>query len=198
MLELIIGAAIVISGAAAGVMALRRRRARGRAGDDGEAPRLLTSGPDYDGDGVEDVERPLWMCKAEDVIIVDGRDWLVDRAVQLAEGSRRWTEAVLSDGSDEAWLCCPCRDEPFVSWGRPRGEGPLDPPSSQVEVQGRIYSLDRRGRAVADPGGAEVRFWDYTRPGARRVWHRQEGEEAPRTYVGEQVPRHHVSMLPGS
>ncbi len=200
-MELLIGAAILVSISSAAILAIKRRKARrqGRAGAHGpdENRNLLMLGPDLDSDGLEDPERPLHRCQPGDVIIHDGRDWLVDRVYRLAEGSRRWAECLLMDGDDQAWMLAPDDEEPFLGWAYPMPGAPLDPPSSQVEVQGRVYSLARRGRAVMEPNEGELRFWDYKRPGTARIWHRQEGNEAS-TYLGQRIPRHMITMLPGS
>lgn len=204
MLELLIGGAILISGISL-VNALRtqRRKAR-RAKVEAEqlashrAPDLLEQGGyDMDSDGQEDPERPLDRCRPGDVILHDGHDWLVDAVDRLSDGNMGWIECRLSDGNAAAWLRVPIGDDTFAGWGVPVDSAHLNPPSDQVDMQGKIYTLDRRGRAVRAGDQAEIKFWDYTRPGSSRLWHRVEGDEA-RTYLGERVPMHQISMLPGS
>ena len=196
MISLLLGAAILISISSTAVFVHRKRKARRRRADD---PVALLPETAQGAAPPEELERPLHRCRPEDVIMCEGQDWMVEEVIHLAEGARKWVEVRLSDGADLAWLMVPEREDPFVGFGRPVELAAMASPGRQVEAQGMIFSMDRQGSAVVEQGPEQLRFWDYERAGAARLWHRQpEGDGGARSVLGERLPRHQIALLPGS
>ena len=193
---LVLGAALVFSISSTAVYIHRKRRKRRLEDADPAPPLLLTDGG---GPGPEEVERPLHRCRPEDIVMCEGQDWLVEEVFRLSEGARAWVECRLADGSEQAWLVVSERDDAFVGFGRSLELPAMDSPGRQVEARGEIFSMDRQGTALLGQGPEQVRFWDYQRPGSARLWHRQgEAPGSTRSFMGERLPGHQVTFLPGS
>jgi len=194
VISFLLGAAILISITSTAVVIHRKRKRRRAELESGKEVAML---PPAVEDSSDPLERPIERCRPEDIVMLDGRDWLVEEVWKLAEGARTWRECRLSDGADEAWLLCPEREEPFLGFGRPLDLAGMEPPGQQVEADGKIFTMDREGAALMDGGPQQVRFWDFQHPGAARLWHRK-GLGGGRTYLGQRVPRHQITFLPGS
>jgi hypothetical protein len=196
MITLLLGAALLLSISTTAVYVHRKRKARRRQADD---PMALLPEMAQGADPPEELERPLHRCRPEDVILCEGQDWMVEEVIHLSEGAREWVECRLSDGSDQAWLVVPEREEPGVGFGRPVELPAMASPGRPVEAQSMIFSMDRQGSAVVEQGPEQIRFWDYERAGAARLWHRvPEGDGPARSVLGERLPRHQITLLPGS
>ncbi len=196
-MELLIPA-LILSGCAAVVGGLRLARAwRGRGGRPAEPAVALAAA----GRGVED-PRP------QDVVILDGQDYLVSGVARLADGRQAWCECLLQDGLRSRWLLVPAGDPGWLTAGQPAQAAALaERPTELLEVGGEIYRLHRRGvaevqQAEGDLGGRyqghRVEYWDYRRPGAGRLWVRREAGAAALTVAGQRLRRHLLGFLPGS
>jgi hypothetical protein len=183
--------AVLIGGCAvAGVYALRRRRRRSR----GEA---ATPPPVQ--------ERGLGELRPDDVVIVDGRDWIVKGVARLTEGLDSWIEARLADGGEERWLIVRPDDPDAVLYGTPGADpGVGENPSESLDDRGKVLRLRRHGRAEVKPTGdlgdhfpeGECGYWDYDRPGEDCAWIRGGGQRW--IYVfGDRIGRHMTRFLPG-
>mgnify|MGYP002641155346 CR=1 FL=1 len=191
----LLGTALIFSISSTAIYMHRMRKKRRLDDADGAPPRLLTQG----GEQEDDVERPLHRCRPEDIVMCEGQDWLVEEVLHLSEGARAWVDIRLADGSEQAWLVVTVRDDTFVGFGRPVELPAMDAPGRQVEAQGKIFSMDRQGTALLEQGPQHVRFWEYQRPGSARLWHRQgEAGGSTWTFLGERLPSHQVTFLPGS
>lgn len=195
MISFLLGAALLISLSSTAIF-IHRKRKKQRAEEHSEAVALLPQASARE-DSPDALERPLHRCRPEDIILCDGRDWLVEEVSHLAEGARAWVECRLSDGTEQAWLLVTEREEPFVGFAQPLEMAGMDPPGRQVEAESKIFTMDREGSALVDGGPGQVRFWDFQHPGSARLWHRK-GPGGARTYIGQRVPRHQITFLPGS
>jgi hypothetical protein len=196
MMEIVL-AALILGGFAAlfGYGIRRRRAARRRA-----LPAAATEPPE---------PRPLECLRPGDVVLLDDRDFLVSGVALLEHRSASWLEARLEDGGEELWLVVPRDDSPWVLAGRrTQGLALADPPSELLELEQQVYRLLRRGRAEVRSTNGDMgrdfprrtlRHWEYRQPGAGRIWLRdREGGQGFLAFVGRQVQRPLVSVLPGS
>jgi hypothetical protein len=194
-------AVLVGSGCAAlGAWLIRRRRRGGGAGT-GDPASDAPAAPE----NLAAPARGLGEARPDDVLIHEGRDWIVVGAARLTEGMDAWTECRLEDGDEERWMVFRPDDGDVVLLGVAAPDpGVGDRPSEALEREGLVYRLARFGRASASVTGAagslaegELGYWDYERPGDHRAWIRGSGERW--LYVfGVRVARHLIRFLPGS
>ena len=188
-------AALVICGGATAVLALAHQWKRHKV-----AMRQLAQSSDVE-------ERDLDRLRPGDVLVCDGRDYLVDGVAECRDGTRRWWEARLSDAGAEAWVVVEKSPPAWLLLGTPNDRpAPEGDPSSQLDRGTKIFSLDRRGTAKVNPVGDmgenyPVKSMDYARykrAGNDRVWLRRADDDAAwLTVEGEKIPRHMVTLLPG-
>jgi hypothetical protein len=198
-MELIVALLIAGGVAAAGVAALKRRRSER---EQNQAARLQVE--------VASEPRGLEALRPEDVLLHDRLELLVCGVASLAEATAsHWQECRAADGRAVRWLVLRPEDPEHLLIGEAiEGGLGLDDavePSEQLEHEQAIFRLERCGQAsatfVGDLDGAlaagELRYWDYARPGAERLWLRR-GEAGTRCFRGRRVGRHLVTFLPGS
>jgi hypothetical protein len=193
--------ALLIGGCTAlGALAVcwRRRRARAAAPaqSDELRPFVSTEGtPVPEGRGLDDLF-------PGDVLLHDGLDLIVAGVARCTDGPMGWCECRLQDGKLERWLIVRADDPEHVTVGELLPPDELSgEPSDSLEHSGQIYSLVRRGRATVSLVGelvdglaaGECHYWDYSRPGADRLWIRRGA-----IFAGQRIPRHLVTLLPGS
>lgn len=197
----------VIGGATAiGIAASERRKAL-----PGGAPRALPSGRD------DKLERTVRELRVDDVLTIDGNDFLVEGMINYDEDGHRWTAARVVDGSDVRWLVVGIeragagsmrlltQDEATQISGYP----------PEVLVVGEVrYTLDKRGAATCalhgelGPLGAlkkgrpdghveRARWWLYTAPGDDSLLLEQWGADY-RVLRGKKVNEGTIEMIPGS
>jgi hypothetical protein len=137
----------VIGGAAAvGIVVNARRRALPGTG----APRALPPAGD------KLLERTVRDLRVDDVLTIDGRDFLVEGMIDYDEDGHRWTGARVVDGSDVKWLVAGIER---AGWGSMRLLAQDEttqitgyPP--EVLVIGEVrYALDKRGAATCALSG---------------------------------------------
>ena len=193
-------AALVIGGCTAlGALAVRwrRRRARATTPQPPEVPPLSIAdgAPSSDGRGLDGLF-------PGDVLLHDGMDLIVTGIARLTDGAQSWCECRLEDGERERWLIVPADDADCVVGQRLPPDELVGEPSNSLEHAGQIYTLSRYGRASVSlvgelagglTTGDDCRYWDYTRPGADRLWIRRTVG-----FAGQRVPRHLLTLLPGS
>lgn len=199
----------VIGGiAAVGVAANERRKALSPGGG---APRRLPSA----GDRL--LERTVRDLRIDDVLTIDGKDFLVEGMINYDEDGHRWTGARVVDGSDVKWL--------VVGIDR-TGAGSMRllvqddatqiagyPPEVLVIGEAR-YALDKRGAATCalhgelGPLGAlkkdrpdghveRARWWLYSAPGDETLLLEQWGADY-RVLRGKKVGEGTLELIPGS
>ncbi|HET7506526.1 MAG TPA: DUF4178 domain-containing protein [Kofleriaceae bacterium] len=198
----------VIGGAAAvGIAANERRKALPGGGD---RPALPAAGDKL-------LERTVRDLRVDDVLTIDGRDFLVEGMIHYDEDGHRWTGARVVDGSDVRWL--------LVGIER-AGTGAMRlltqddatqisgyPP--EVLVIGEVrYALDKRGAATCalhgdlGPLGAlkkdrpdghveRARWWLYGAPGDDTLLLEQWGSDY-RVLRGKKIGEGTLELIPGS
>jgi hypothetical protein len=200
----------VIGGVAAVSVAVNERR-KGLAGSGGAGPAALAAGGD------KLLERTVRDLRVDDVLTIDGNDFLVEGTIGYDEDGHRWTGARVVDGANVQWL--------FVGIERV-GSGALRlltqddatqisgyPP--EVLVIGDLrYALDKRGAATCSlrgdlgalgalkkdrPDGhvERVRWWLYTAPGDDTLLLEQWGSDY-RVLRGKKVGDSTIELIPGS
>jgi hypothetical protein len=198
----------VIGGAAAvGIAVNERRKALGA----GPTPRALPSGDD-----APPVERTVRDVRVDDVLTIDGKDFLCEGVIAYDEDGHRWTGARVVDGSDTKWLVIGI--ERAGSQTRLLAQDDTQqitayPPEALVIGEIR-YALDKRGAATCrllgdvgllgdlkkDRGEGHVercRWWLYTAPGDDTVLVEQWGADY-RVLRGKKVGEGTVELMPGS
>lgn len=198
----------VIGGAAAvGIAANERRKAL----PGGAAPRALPAGGD------KGIERTVRDLRVDDVLTIDGKDFLVEGMINYDEDGHRWTGARVVDGADVQWLVAGieragagamrllAQDEATQISGYP----------PEVLVIGEVrYALDKRGAATCalhgdvGPLGAlkkdrpdghveRARWWLYAAPGDDTLLLEQWGTDY-RVLRGKKIGEGTIELIPGS
>ena len=201
----------VIGGAAAvGIAASERRKSLPGGG----SRRALPAAP-----GADDrlVERTVRDLKVDDVLTIDGKDFLVEGMINYDEDGHRWTGARIADGNDVKWLIVGIER---AGTGATRLLAQDDatqisgyPP--EVLVIGEVrYALDKRGAATCAlhgdlgslgalkkdrPDGhvERARWWLYTAPGDDTLLLEQWGSDY-RVLRGKKVGEGTIELIPGS
>lgn len=197
----------VIGGAAAvGIAAKERRKAL-----PGGAPRALPAAGD------KLLERTVRDLRVDDVLTIDGKDFLVEGMINYDEDGHRWTGARVVDGGEVRWLVVGmertglgsmrllAQDEAVQISGYP----------PEVLVVGEVrYALDKRGAATCalhgelGPLGAlkkdrpdghveRARWWLYSAPGDDTLLLEQWGTDY-RVLRGKKVSEAGLELIPGS
>lgn len=206
---LLLAILILVSVIGGGMVLAQRRRAL--AG--GPQPLALPGGDD--GDGARLLTRTITDLRPNDVITIDGKDYIVEGVIAYEEEGHRWNAGKLADGGEVRWLVV----------GLERGgslTARLLSETSEIEVSGMPpevlatpelrYSMERRGtatalgrgdigirlRAEAGAGAAErCRWWLYESPGADTLLVEQWGTTY-RVLRGKKVNPELIELLPGS
>lgn len=201
----------VIGGAAAIGIAINERR---KSLPTGSSPRALPRGQET---GDKLLERTVRDVRVDDVLTIDGRDFLVEGLINYDEDGHRWVGARVVDGSDVRWLVIGLertgggsmrllvQDEATQISGYP----------PEVLVIGDVrYALDKRGTATCalhgdvGPLGAlkkdrpeghveRARWWLYLAPGDDTLLLEQWGADY-RVLRGKKVGEGTIELIPGS
>jgi hypothetical protein len=199
---------VIGGGAAVSVAASARRRALGPGGSTGRA---LPAGREPAG------ERTARDPRVNDVLTIDGKDFLVEGLINYDEDGHRWTGARVVDGNDIQWMIVGLdrvgtsairllkQDESTQIAGYP----------PEVLVIGEVrFALDKRGAATCalhgdlGPLGAlkkdrpeghveRARWWLYTAPGDDTLLLEQWGSDY-RVLIGKKVNESLIDIIPGS
>jgi hypothetical protein len=198
----------VIGGAAAVGIAVNERRKSLPAG---AGPRALTAGND------KLVERGVHDLRVDDVLTIDGKDFLVEGLINYDEDGHRWVGGRVVDGKDIKWL--------IVGIER-TGSGsvrllvqdestPISGYPPEAIVIGELrYVTDKRGAATCSlrgdlgalgdlkkdrPDGhvERCRWWLYTAPGEDTLLVEQWGSDY-RVLRGKKVGEGTIELIPGS
>lgn len=198
----------VIGGAAAIGIALNERR---KSLPGGGSTRALPAG----GDRL--LERTVRDVRVDDVLTIDGKDFLVEGMIHYDEDGHRWICARVVDGADVRWLLAGieraggsamrllAQDETTQISGYP----------PEVLVIGDIrYALDKRGAATCAlhgdlgslgalkkdrPDGhvERARWWLYSAPGDDTLVLEQWGSDY-RVLRGTKIGEGTIELIPGS
>ncbi|HSS02008.1 MAG TPA: DUF4178 domain-containing protein [Kofleriaceae bacterium] len=197
----------VIGGAAAvGIAVNERRKSLPGSGAAGALP-----------PGDKLVERGVGDLRVDDVLTIDGKDFLVEGMINYDEDGHRWTCARVVDGTDVQWLLVGiervggsstrllAQDDSMQIAGYP----------PEVLVIGEVrYALDKRGAATCalhgdlGPLGAlkkdrpdghveRARWWLYSAPGDDTLLLEQWGSDY-RLLRGKKVLEGTLELIPGS
>ena len=197
----------VIGGAAAvGIAAGERKK-----GLSGHSPLALPASGD------KLIERGVADVRVDDVLTIDGSDFLVEGLINYDEDGHRWLGARVVDGRDVKWLIVGieragtgamrllAQDEATQISGYP----------PEVLVIGEVrYALDKRGAATCalhgdlGPLGAlkkdrpdghveRARWWLYSAPGNDTLLLEQWGSDY-RVLRGKKVGEGTIELIPGS
>ena len=201
-MEIIIAVALASTIAAAAGYAWRRkkRRASGEAGgpgDPGAAPQLP-----------ERAEPGLDNLRPDDVVMVEGRDFIVAGVAEVDEPSAPYSrECRLDDAGDEAWMVvCGGPGSEWVLYGSRVQMTVTNPPSELLDHDGEVFRMEHRGQLsyrkvtgdMGDLPAGKCNYWEYVQPGSDRLWLRHGGGDQFMVVVGQRLRRHLVSVLPGS
>ena len=198
----------VIGGAAAvGIAANERRKALPRGGSPLQLPAA----------GDKLIERTVRDLRVDDVLTIDGKDFLVEGMINYDEDGHRWTAARVVDGSDTQWLYAGIERAGAGSMRLLTQDDATQisgyPP--EVLVIGEVrYALDKRGAATCalhgdlGPLGAlkkdrpdghveRARWWLYSAPGDDTLVLEQWGSDY-RVLRGKKVGEGMLELIPGS
>lgn len=197
---------VIGGGAAVGVAASARKKALGPGGATHALP-----------PGAGEPERDARDPRVNDVLTIDGKDFLVEGLINYDEDGHRWVGARVVDGADVKWLIVGLertgtsairllkQDEATQIAGYP----------PEVLVIGEVrYALDKRGAATCalhgdlGPLGAlkkdrpdghveRARWWLYAAPGDDTLLLEQWGSDY-RVLIGKKVNEGTIDLIPGS
>jgi hypothetical protein len=200
----------VIGGVAAvGIAANERRKALPGGGT---APKALPAGA-----GDKLLERTVRDLRVDDVLTIDGKDFLCEGLIKYDEDGHRWLAGRVVDDKDVQWLVIGIertgagatrllvQDETLQISGYP--------PEALVVGETR-YALDKRGAATCElrgdigtlgdlkkdrPDGhvERCRWWLYSAPGDDTLLLEQWGADF-RVLRGKKVGEGTIEMMPGS
>jgi len=197
----------VIGGAAAVAIAANERRKALPGGASRALPAV----------GDKLLERTVRDLRVDDVLTIDGKDFLVEGMINYDEDGHRWTGARVVDGGDVQWLVVGiertglgsmrllAQDETVQIAGYP----------PEVLVIGEVrYALDKRGAATCALHGElgtlgalkkdrpdghveRARWWLYSAPGDDTLLLEQWGSDY-RVLRGKKVGEAGLELIPGS
>jgi hypothetical protein len=197
----------VIGGATAVGLAVNDRRKQLAGG----APKQLPGG----GDRLQ--ERTVRDLRVDDVLTMDGKDFLVEGLIAYDEDGHRWTAARIVDGVDVQWLLVGI-ERTSASSTRILTQDESSPIAGyppEAHVVGEVrYVLDKRGAATCqlfgDVGGLgglkkdrpeghveRCRWWLYSAPGDDTLLVEQWGSDY-RLLRGKKIGDGTVELIPGS
>ncbi len=198
-MEILIAVALFSGIAAAAGYAWKRKKKKDagdpRADDETGARALLP----------ERTEATLENLRPDDVLMVEGRDFIVVGVARVAEPQAPYTrECRLDDAGDEASLVV-CSGSSWVLYGEPVNLSVSSPPSELLDYKGEVFRMEHRGQltfaeATGDMGPLptdKCDYWEYVQPGADRLWLRRRGDQLL-VFVGQRLRQHEVTVLPGS
>lgn len=196
----------VVGGVSAVAIAARSRKQLGGGGERKALPA---------GDRL--VERTVRDLRVDDVLTMDGKDFLCEGLIAYDEDGHRWTAARVVDGSDVKWLVVGLERAAATSIRLLAQDAttPISgyPPEAMVIGEVR-YVLDKRGAATCqlfgDVGGLgalkkdrpeghveRCRWWLYNAPGEDTLIIEQWGNDY-RLLAGKKIGDGTIELIPGS
>ncbi|QNI53278.1 hypothetical protein SynBIOSE41_00741 [Synechococcus sp. BIOS-E4-1] len=154
-------------------------------------------------------ERTLFTLQIGDVVQYQARDWIVETVYRYQQGQFEWTEYLLRDNSDVAWLVVVEDDWLEVSWLSPVPEDQLHielPPPRYITYAGTDYSLKEKGEARYSTEGraknqlGNCLFYDYEAKDGLQLSleaYDSKNEGGLDINVGEKIDSRDLSLLPG-
>lgn len=208
MLWILLVMLTVLGGASVVGIAVNERRRKALPGG---TTRSLPSGQSE-----RSVERTLRDLRVNDIVTMDGRDYLCEGVVSYDEDGHRWSGGFLVDGSISHWLIIGIERTGAVT---PRlftiDPTPISgyPPEAMVVGELR-YTLDKRGTATCKLSGEvgglgnlkkdrpenhveRCRWWLYSAAGDDSMLIEQWGDDY-RVLRGKKVDGGTIDLMPGS
>lgn len=204
---IIVALLVALGSGAVGVMRYVNQQKRLRGGD---GPKLALPV------GGRLVERGLRELKVNDVVTLDGKDYLCEGVIAYDEDGHRWVGGRLVDGGDVRW-CVVGLERIGNEQIRVLAQDPTEisgyPPEALVIGDVR-YALDKRGTATCRVSGdlgnllgartgkpegsvERCRWWLYSAPGDDTVVLEQWGQDY-RVLKGKKVNAGTIELIPGS
>lgn len=196
----------VLGGVAAVGVAARNRKAL-----PGGSPKALTEGGD------KLLERTVRDLRVNDVLTIDGRDFICEGAIDYDEDGHRWIAGRCVDGSDVKWVMVGL-ERTGTSATRLLTQDEQTPitgyPPEALVIGETRFALDKRGTAtcslkgdVGPLGGLtkdrpeghteRCRWWLYSAPGEDTLVVEQWGADY-RVLKGKKVGDATIELMPGS
>jgi hypothetical protein len=200
----------VLGGVAAVGIATNERR-KALAGGGGGQKQLTAGGAD------RMLERTVRDLRVNDVLTIDGRDYICEGAIHYDEDGHRWVGGRCVDGAEVRWVVVGI-DRTSSSAARLLAQDESTPitgyPPEALVVGEVRYALDKRGTATCSlrgdvgPLGAGVkdrpeghtercRWWLYSAPGDDTMLVEQWGSDY-RVLRGKKVSDATIELMPGS
>lgn len=200
----------VIGGAAwVGVSVNAKRKAL--AGGGGGSPRMLPAAGD------KLLERTVRDLRVDDVLTIDGKDYLCEGLIAYDEDGHRWIGGRIVDGGEVTWIVVGIERASASSTRLLKQDEstPISGYPPEALVIGEVrYTLDKRGTATCqlfgDVGGLgalkkdrpeghveRCRWWLYSAPGDDTLLVEQWGSDY-RLLRGKKVGDGMVELIPGS
>lgn len=190
-----------------GVALLQRRKRLGQSDPQKSLPG--SSGPAL-------LERGIGDLRINDVVLYDGRDFLVEGRIAYEEAGHRWSMSRMVDGRDTYWLLDGLERSGTGSRCLLKTTDAIrlsEYPPNVLFVDEQRYTFAKRGTATAklrgntgslggtggDGSGLahRCRFWTYDAPGTGVLLVEQWGDDY-RVLVGHGVSDGDLDMMPGS
>jgi hypothetical protein len=199
----------VLAGATAAGIAISNSRKSLRGG--GAEPKLLGSGGD------KLLERTVRDLRVDDVLTMDGKDFLCEGVIAYDEDGHRWTAGRVVDAGDVKWLLMGIERVASTST-RMLAQDDSTPitgyPPEAIVIGDVRYVLDKRGAATCKlfgdvgPLGAlkkdrpeghveRCRWWLYGAPGDDTLLVEQWGNDY-RVLRGKKIVDGTIELIPGS
>lgn len=207
MLWILIVVITVLAGGTAVGIAMRDSKRKQLPSGDGQ--KLLTSGA---AKGDKLIERGVRDLRVDDVLTMDGKDFLCEGVVSYDEDGHKWIAGRVVDGGDVKWLVIGIdRASSGTRLMAADSSTPITgyPPEAMVIGDVR-YVLDKRGTATCQlfgevgiggkkPDGTveRCRWWLYSAPGDDTLMVEQWGSDY-RVLRGKKIVDGTIELIPGS
>lgn len=145
-----------------------------------------------------------------DVLSVDGNDFIIEEVTRVEEGMRSWHECLLSGDDKFSWVSL---NRDYAIFGQGIDFEALGGKiSSSFDFQNDIYQLEKEGQALVKSSTSQIdespetkkqlaqylNYWDYFGLGDKRLCLRRFEEGAIEGYVGHRYLVHQFEFLQGS
>lgn len=185
-----VGVAVVVS----------RRNAAARATAGKTSPARVVRDPLASEEGRSDPRR----ITVADVIMLDGRDFIVRGSIRFEQDGFVWHEHFLDDLELKRWLSVEDDEGLEIVLWEPLKAAELAPGSPSIDHAGVTYGLDEHGRARFTAQGTtgtgpagEVEYYDYQAGEARLAFERYGSGEWIAS-LGRVIGEHTLDVYPGS
>jgi hypothetical protein len=207
---LIVIIAVIGGGAAVRAASGSRRKELGPGGPSPDQKMLPANGDNL-------IERTVRDVRVQDVLTIDGKDFIVEGLIAYDEDGHRWSGARVVDGSDAKWLVVGIertgggsvrlltQDESTPISGYPPealviGEvryAQTKRGTASCALHGDLGSISELKKGRPDGHVERCRWWLYNAPGDDTLIVEQWGDDF-RVLAGKKVGEGTIEMMPGS